>query len=233
MSSSDPDPALDEFAEDFERHAAGSAYNALYDRPAVLELIGEVAGQRVLDAGCGPGLYAEELVARGAEVVAFDHSPKMVDLARNRLGDGAMVRVHDLTDSLDWLEDESFDAALLALVIHHLDDRIAALRELHRVLRPGARLVVSTVHPTADWLRMGGSYYTIEAIEETWSRGWSVRYWRLPLTATCAEFTRAGFLIERLVEPRPVPDMAQRFPEDYEKLNREPGFINFRLVKPW
>jgi hypothetical protein len=53
------------------------------------------------------------------------------------------------------------------------------------------------------------------------------------LTATCAEFTRAGFLIERLVEPRPVPDMAQRFPEDYEKLNREPGFINFRLVKPW
>ncbi len=233
MSSSDPDPAFDEFAEDFERHAAGSAYNALYDRPAVLELIGEVAGQRVLDAGCGPGLYAEELVARGAEVVAFDHSPKMVDLARNRLGDGAMVRVHDLTDSLDWLEDESFDAALLALVIHHLDDRIAALRELHRVLRPGARLVVSTVHPTADWLRMGGSYYTIEAIEETWSRGWSVRYWRLPLTATCAEFTRAGFLIERLVEPRPVPDMAQRFPEDYEKLNREPGFINFRLVKPW
>jgi ubiquinone/menaquinone biosynthesis C-methylase UbiE len=233
VSSSDPDPALDEFAEDFERHAAGSAYNALYDRPAVLELIGEVAGQRVLDAGCGPGLYAEELVARGAEVVAFDHSPKMVDLARNRLGDGAMVRVHDLTDSLDWLEDESFDAALLALVIHHLDDRIAALRELHRVLRPGARLVVSTVHPTADWLRMGGSYYTIEAIEETWSRGWSVRYWRLPLTATCAEFTRAGFLIERLVEPRPVPDMAQRFPEDYEKLNREPGFINFRLVKPW
>jgi ubiquinone/menaquinone biosynthesis C-methylase UbiE len=233
VSSSDPDPAFDEFAEDFERHAAGSAYNALYDRPAVLELIGEVAGQRVLDAGCGPGLYAEELVARGAEVVAFDHSPKMVDLARNRLGDGAMVRVHDLTDSLDWLEDESFDAALLALVIHHLDDRIAALRELHRVLRPGARLVVSTVHPTADWLRMGGSYYTIEAIEETWSRGWSVRYWRLPLTATCAEFTRAGFLIERLVEPRPVPDMAQRFPEDYEKLNREPGFINFRLVKPW
>lgn len=78
-----------------------------------------------------------------------------------------------------WLEDQSFDAALLALVIHHLDDRVAALRELYRVLRPGACLVVSTHHPTADWLRMGGSYFTIETIEETWSRGWSVRYWRL------------------------------------------------------
>lgn len=233
VSDSDSHPVFDEFAEDFERHATESAYNALYDRPAVLELIGEVTGQRVLDAGCGPGLYAEELLARGAEVVAFDHSPKMVSLARNRLGDRAMVRVHDLADPLDWLEDESFDAGLLALVIHHLDDRVAALRELHRVLRPGARLVVSTHHPTADWLRLGGSYFTIEAIEETWSQGWSVRYWRLPLTATCAEFTNAGFLIERLVEPRPAQGMAERFPEDYEKLNREPGFINFRLVKPW
>lgn len=85
VSGSDSPPIFDEFAEDIERHAAESAYNAWYDRPAVRELIGEVAGQRVLDAGCGPGLYAEELLAGGAEVVAFDHSPKMVDLARNRL----------------------------------------------------------------------------------------------------------------------------------------------------
>jgi len=231
VSGSDSHPVFDEFAEEYERHAVESAYNAWYDRPAVLELMGEVAGQRVLDAGCGPGFYAEELAGRGAEVVVFDHSPKMVNLARNRLGERAMVRVHDFADPLEWLEGESFDAALLALVIHHLDDRVAALRELYRVLRPGARLVVSTHHPTADWLRMGGSYFTIEPIEETWS-GWPVRYWRLPLTATCAEFTKAGFLIEQLVEPRPVPEMAERFPEHYQKLNREPGFINFRLVKP-
>lgn len=233
VSGSDSHPIFEEFAEEYERHAVESAYNALYDRPAVLELLGEVTGQRVLDAGCGPGLYAEELVARGAEVVAFDHSPKMVDLARNRLGDQSMVRVHDLAHPLDWLEDNSFDGALLALVIHHLDDRVAALRELRRVLRPGGRLVVSTHHPTADWLRQGGSYFTLEAIEETWNQGWSVRYWRLPLTTTCAEFTQAGFLIERLVEPQPAPGMAERFPEDYEKLNREPGFINFRLMNPW
>lgn len=58
------------------------------------------------------------------------------------------------------------------------------------------------------------------------------RLWRLPLTATCAEFAEAGFLIERLVEPRPAPGIVERFPEDYDKLNHEPGFIGFRLVKP-
>lgn len=226
-------PLFDHFAEEYERHASDGAYNALYDRPAVLELLGDVRGQRVLDAGCGPGLYAEELIARGAEVVGFDQSPEMVRLGRKRVGDGFDVRVHDLESPLDWLDDRSFDAALLALVIHHVDDRTGALRELHRVLRPGGRLVVSTHHPTSDWLRLGGSYFSVEPIEEDWHEGrWHVRYWRAPLQRTCEEFADAGFLIERLVEPLPQPEMADRFPEDHAKLSREPGFIAFRLLKP-
>jgi SAM-dependent methyltransferase len=231
-SAANPAP-FDAFAEDYERHASDSAYNALYDRPAVLELLGDVTGERVLDAGCGPGLYAEELLNRGAEVVGFDHSPEMVRLARRRAGERLDVRVHDLVSPLDWLEDGSFDAALMALVVHHLDDRIAALREMWRVLRPGGRLVLSSHHPTSDWLRLGDSYFSEEAVEEDWHDGrWHVRYWRQPLSQICAEFADAGFLIERIVEPLPLPEMAGRFPEDYAKLMREPGFIIFRLIKP-
>jgi SAM-dependent methyltransferase len=226
-------PLFDHFAKEYELHASDGAYNALYDRPAVLELLGDVRGQRVLDAGCGPGLYAEELVARGAEVVGFDQSPEMVRLARRRVGDRLHVRVHDLESPLDWLDDRSFDAALAALVIHHVDDRTGALRELHRVLRPGGRLVVSTHHPTSDWLRLGGSYFAVEPIEEDWHEGrWHVRYWRAPLQRTWEEFTDAGFLIDRLIEPLPQPEMADRFPEDHARLRREPAFIAFRLLKP-
>lgn len=226
-------PLFDGFAEDYERHAADSAYNAFYDRPAVLDLLGAVAGLRILDAGCGPGLYAEELVARGAEVVALDASPEMVRLALNRLGERFDVRAHDLERPMPWLEDETFDAALLALVIHHIDERVAALREIWRVLRRGGRLVVSTHHPTLDWIRLGGSYFQQEAIEEDWHEGqWHVRYWRQPLQQTCDEFAEAGFLIERLVEPRPHPDMSARYPEDHARLTRDPGFIAFRLLKP-
>ena len=219
-------------AADYAEHAAHSSYNALYDRPAVLDLLGDVAGQRLLDAGCGPGLYAEELVRRGARVTGFDQSPDMVRLARSRLGAAAEVRVHDLAEPLDWADEASFDLAVMALVIHHVDDRVGALREICRVLRPLGRLVVSTHHPVGDWRRQGGSYFDTEVIEETWVRGWQVRYWRQPLTRTCAEFAEAGFWIERLVEPLPAPEMALADPEHDERLRHEPGFIAFRLVKP-
>jgi SAM-dependent methyltransferase len=86
----------DAFAEEYAAHAETGVYNAMYDRPAVLELCGSVAGLRVLDAGCGPGLYARALIERGALVTAFDASASLVELARQRLGDDADVRVHDL-----------------------------------------------------------------------------------------------------------------------------------------
>ena len=221
----------DPFAAEYAEHAEHGAANALYDRPAVLGLLGDVTGKRVLDAGCGPGLYAEELVRRGASVVGFDESPEMVRLARRRLGDAAEFRVQDLGQRIGWADDGSFDLAVMALVIHHVDDRVGALREIHRVLRPAGRLVISTHHPTADWRRQGGSYFDAEVIEETWKRGWQVRYWRQPLTRTCAEFAEAGFWIERLVEPLPVPEMALAYPKDHAQLLDEPGFVTFKLVK--
>ncbi len=52
------------------------------------------------------------------------------------------------------------------------------------------------------------------------------------LGTMCDEFREAGFLIDRLVEPRPVKGMAAVFPEEFEKLFRQLGFIIFRLLKP-
>jgi len=221
----------DAFADSFALHAESSAYNAHYDRPAVLGLLGDVAGCRVLDVGCGSGLYAAELARLGAEVIGFDSSAKLVEHARQRVRDAADLRVHDVRLPLEWLSDGSVDRAVMALVIHHLDDPVPALREIHRVLRPGGSLVVSTVHPVADWRQTGGSYFTDEMIDDTWNAGWKVRFRRAPLTAWCAEFREAGFLIERLVEPLPAESMKDHFPDTYDQLTAAPLFIAFVLVK--
>lgn len=220
----------DGYAEAFASAAEDNAYNAYYDRPTVLSLMGDVRSLDILDAGCGPGLYARELVTRGARVMGLDHSGDMVRVARSHLGKDAQVRQMDLAEPLD-LPDSSFDAALIALVVHYLPDRVAALRELRRVLRPGGFLVLSTSHPTADWRRDGGSYFEERHVDDQWDCGLLSRFWRQPLERWFDEFRAAGFLVDRLVETRPQESMRERHPDEYDLLNREPGFIAFRLVR--
>lgn len=223
-------PQYDVFADEFLEQAQDGLFNAHYDRPACLDLLGEVAGARILDAACGPGLYAEELIARGATVTGFDHSPRMVELARQRAPAGSF-RTHDLGHPLDWLADQSVDMVLFALALEYVDDKVAALREFRRVLRPGGVLVLSRLHPTGDWLRHGGNYFTPRVIEETWSRGWQLRYWLEPLDKTCEDLHHSGFLIERLLEPRPTPQAAVIDQDKYDRLHREPtGFLAIRAV---
>ncbi|MHA3022332.1 class I SAM-dependent methyltransferase [Mycobacterium sp. BMJ-28] len=223
-------PQYDVFADDYLTHAQAGLFNAHYDRPACLGLLGDVESATILDAACGPGLYADELTVRGAHVIGFDQSPRMVELAQQRVPTGTF-RIHDLAYPLEWLADHSVDRVLFALALEYVDDRLGALREFRRVLRPDGALVLSRMHPTGDWLRHGGNYFRPRVIDETWSRGWRVRYWLSPLEQTCDELHQAGFLIERLLEPRPVPTAAAIDRDKYDRLHREPtGFLAIRAI---
>jgi len=226
--------AYDRMGLSFEQHAADSAYNAHYDRPAVLVALGPVTGRRVLDAACGPGLYLRELLERGAEVTAFDASPVMVRLARQRTSGRARIDQAALGEPLPY-PDGAFDLIVCALAIHYASDRAAAFAEFCRVLRPGGAAVVSTQHPVMDWLRKGGSYFQTVLETDIWhtpSGDEQVHFWREPLSVLCTAATDAGFFIEKLVEPVPAETMRERYPEDYEKLSKEPGFLILRLLKP-
>jgi SAM-dependent methyltransferase len=226
--------AYDEMGADYERHAADSAFNAHYDRPAVLAALGPVSGRRVLDAACGPGLYTGELLAAGAQVIAFDASAAMLELARNRAAGRAQVDHAVLGEPLPY-PDGAFDLAVCALAMHYADDRRAAYAELYRVLRPGGALVMSTQHPFMDWLRKGGSYFEPKLETDIWRGSFGdqpVRFWREPLSEVCSAATDVGFLIEKLVEPLPAPTMREKYPEDYNRLLIEPGFLVVRLLKP-
>ncbi|WP_150309033.1 class I SAM-dependent methyltransferase [Planctomonas psychrotolerans] len=223
----------DVMGEHYQTHAADGAYNAHYDRPAMLSCVGEVAGREVLDAACGPGFYTEELLARGASVEAFDGSAEMATLARRRVGNSVDVRVASLDDPLPY-DDDSFDLVLCALAIHYAADRAATFREFHRVLRAGGRVVLSTQHPTVDWLRKGGSYFDVALETDRWDHiggAQDVRFWREPLGALCAAATDAGFLIRGVHEPLPAESMRQSWPDEYETLRQRPGFLILDLLK--
>src|SRR5262249_27603803 len=101
--------AYERLADAFAAPGQTKAYNAFYDRPAALSALPRVGGQRVVGAGCGAGVCAEWLADRGAEVVGVDVSPRMVELARLRLGARASVVHADLGRPLDFLPADSFD----------------------------------------------------------------------------------------------------------------------------
>jgi 2-polyprenyl-3-methyl-5-hydroxy-6-metoxy-1,4-benzoquinol methylase len=224
----------DAVAKDFERHATQSVYNAYYDRPAVLSLLPRVQGKRVLDIGCGPGLYTEWLIEHGAQVVGIDISSEMIELARHRIGERAIFYQHDISQPLSFAADATFDIVVAPLMIHHVTKRVAALREVARVLTADGYLIVSTSHPFADWKNHGGSYFATELVQDTWSRSSEpvqLPFWRMSLTTLCDEFCQAAFYIDRLLEPQPEPAAAEIDPNTYQELMEQPGFIVFRLRK--
>jgi len=156
----------------------------------------------------------------------------MVALARKRVGVRARLWVQALEEPFTQIEDERLDLVLSALVHHYLDDRLAFLREAWRMLKPGGALVLSTLHPMRVWHQQGGPYFVSAPFVERWRSGWRLQAWRVPLGQLTEEFAAAGFLIERLVEPKPLPRMRELAPEVYQRLMHEPRFILFRLLKP-
>ena len=211
------------------------SFNAYYERPATISLMGNVTGLRVLEAGCGPGALTQWLVDHGATVTAIDVSPEMVRLAGQRVGDRAQILTADLAEPLTFLADASADLIVASLVLHYLADWTAPLSEFHRVLTPSGAVVFSTHHPAMDWqLHSPDDYFAVKQVTETWHKGgqpFEVTFWRRPLTAMTAAISGAGFVIDRLVEPDPSPELRQRHPQDYDKIRTRPGFLFFRLTK--
>jgi ubiquinone/menaquinone biosynthesis C-methylase UbiE len=108
------------------------------ETPLLIGRPGALAGQRVLEVGCGRGLGLETLLSLGAmHVTGFDLDPRMVTLAQKRIakyGDRAHVFVGD-AEAID-VPDAHFDAVVEYGIIHHIPNWPQALQEIARVLEP-------------------------------------------------------------------------------------------------
>jgi malonyl-CoA O-methyltransferase len=132
------------------------------EEPRVAELLGDTAGLRIADIGCGTGRHAIRLAAAagegseggkgggGAEVTAVDFSEGMLAKARAKPGAERVGWVrHDLGTRLP-LESGAFDRVLCALVLDHIADCRGLFAEFARLVKPakeGGRVVVSAMHP--------------------------------------------------------------------------------------
>src|SRR5205085_6041131 len=110
-------------------------------------------GAKVANVGAGQGTLSELLERRGFEVTSVDPSPEAVALLRERCrGPVVSASAEDLP-----FPDESFDAAVLGEVLEHVDDDLAGLRNVVRVVRPGGVVAISVPRnphwfgPSDEW----------------------------------------------------------------------------------
>jgi SAM-dependent methyltransferase len=108
---------------------------------SLVRLLAPRPGERVLDAGCGSGWLASMGAATGAWMCALDLAPQGVAGAKRRFPELRRLAAGDLYHLP--FASGSLDAVVLSEVLEHLDDIGGALRQVHRVLRPGGRALVS------------------------------------------------------------------------------------------
>jgi SAM-dependent methyltransferase len=116
-----------------------------YHDPDMLALIQSAVAEgghgSILEVGCGDGRFSEQLRDElGSRVVAMDFSPGMAGLAALR---GLDVQIGDI-QLMPW-PDDTFDVVVANWMLYHVPDLDAGLREIKRVLKPGARLIASTM----------------------------------------------------------------------------------------
>ncbi len=119
-------------------------------RQVVQQALAAAPGEDILDVGCGPGFYVTEIldaVGPQGSVTGIDSAAAMLAIARGRAGERDNVTFHEGEATALPVADASFDAAVSVQVLEYVADVPAALRELHRVVRPGGRIVLWDV----DW----------------------------------------------------------------------------------
>ncbi len=114
-------------------------------RQRTLAALGLQAGERVMDVGCGPGLLAQDMalaVGPGGQVTGFDLSPDMLALAQKRCAGLPQVAFDQGTIEKLPAASDSLDAVACIQVLLYVEDVTRALKEIHRILKPGGRIAV-------------------------------------------------------------------------------------------
>ena len=207
--------------------------------PETLRLLDPVAGQRIIDVGCGNGNFSRRLAGFGLRVEAFDFSPRMIARARERSADtpdNPTYRVVDATDPqmLRELGARTFDSAVSNMCLMDMSDLCPLAAALGSALKTSGSFVFSVMHPCfqapgtkklceetedAAGVQVTRSVAISRYVRSEAFEGVGIRnqpqaslYFHRPLSVLLTTFLDSGFVLDGLAEPvYPDPPCADRF----------------------
>jgi demethylmenaquinone methyltransferase/2-methoxy-6-polyprenyl-1,4-benzoquinol methylase len=149
---------FDGVAKHYDRtNSVLSLGNSLIWRVSTVRAVAAQAGERVLDIAAGTGTSSAALAKSGADVVAADFSPGMIEVGRVKHPGITFVQADAM--ALPFGDDE-FDAVTISFGLRNIEDPKKALAEMYRVLKPGGRLVICEFSkPPRAIFRAGYSAY--------------------------------------------------------------------------
>ncbi len=230
-----------------------------WNNPAFLEFAGDLRGKTVLDAGCGEGHNTRIFARRGARMTGVDLSPRMLEFAREEERREPLGIRYERTSYTDlaMFKDGTFDAAISTMAFMDGPDFPAAMREVARVIRRGATLAFSILHPCFatkgfGWIRdeagragkfTVADYFNDEAWIDRWKFGHApdadkVEHFAIPrfdrrLSDYINAVIAAGLRLEEICEPRAPESACVLYPEAFRKFRDHIAlFLYVRASKP-
>jgi 2-polyprenyl-3-methyl-5-hydroxy-6-metoxy-1,4-benzoquinol methylase len=205
---------------------------------ALLELLGPVAGLRVLDVACGHGRITRELARRGADVVGIDISGNLISKAReSEQNEPLGIRyIHADVTAPEVLGGHEFDVVACSFGLSDIDDLAGAVAAISGALRPRGWFAFSILHPcfaggkdiSGSWPPTG-SYYD----EGHWTAQGALSTLRQQVGANhrmlstyLSTLRRHSLWLDRIAEPFPPPDWDQAHDAD-----RKPVYLAIRSIK--
>lgn len=222
-----------------EKRKSKLIYNEYNEMPATLSLLKNVKGRKILDLGCGTGIYTKILKKRGAIASGIDLSPKMIELAKKNVK-GVDFRVGSVY-KLPY-KPGTFDMVLASLVMNYFSNLDKAFREIKRVLKRDGVFIFSIDNPVINVThRIKGKPRRCRVFSDYFKEGKLYEYWptfgvRMPyhhftFQTLIRTIVKNGFSIEDAMDTKTVKRAEKLDRSIYNFTSKLPWFMVFKIRK--
>lgn len=222
--------------------------NNLFEIPALLSLLPELDGKRILDLGCGFGEHCKLFIESGAKwVTGIDISERMLEVARKENSNPLIEYINMPMEDIDEFVKgkRRYDLVVSSLAFHYVEDFTGVVRNIYELLEKGGEFVFSQEHPLNTshqggdrWTRdengqklyLNLANYGVESEREsTWFVD-NVKKYHRTFSTIINTLVDVGFMVEKIVEPFPTKELLEEYPQ-YKDLFHKPDFMLIKAKK--